>query len=108
MLLELLPCLHTTILPPHKRSDKQDGDAHHGIYGYIERTCSLNKRIWHLNKKHTIESNFSMASNDGCYLPLLIFFMITSTIVPSAIKSIATTSTTSAKQKPLTRVTIDA
>lgn len=62
-----------------------------------------------LKQKHTIESNFSMASMTDVIFLLLIFFMITSTIVvPSAIKVLLPKAQQQAQAKPLTRVTIDA
>ena len=62
-----------------------------------------------LKQKHTIESNFSMASMTDVIFLLLIFFMITSTIVvPSAIKVLLPQAQQQAQAKPLTRVTIDA
>ena len=62
-----------------------------------------------LKQRHTIESNFSMASMTDVIFLLLIFFMITSTIVvPSAIKVMLPQAQQQAQAKPLTRVTIDA
>ncbi len=62
-----------------------------------------------LKQKHTIESGFSMASMTDVIFLLLIFFMITSTIVvPSAIKVLLPKAQQQAQAKPLTRVTIDA
>ena len=62
-----------------------------------------------LKQKHTLESNFSMASMTDVIFLLLIFFMITSTIVvPSAIKVMLPKAQQQAQAKPLTRVTIDA
>ena len=62
-----------------------------------------------LKQKHTIESGFSMASMTDVIFLLLIFFMITSTIVvPSAIKVLLPQAQQQAQAKPLTRVTIDA
>jgi biopolymer transport protein ExbD len=62
-----------------------------------------------LKQKHTIESNFSMASMTDVIFLLLIFFMITSTIVvPSAIKVLLPKAQQQVQAKPLTRVTIDA
>lgn len=62
-----------------------------------------------LKQRHTIESNFSMASMTDVIFLLLIFFMITSTIVvPSAIKVLLPQAQQQAQAKPLTRVTIDA
>ena len=62
-----------------------------------------------LKQRHTIESNFSMASMTDVIFLLLIFFMITSTIVvPSAIKVLLSQAQQQAQAKPLTRVTIDA
>ena len=62
-----------------------------------------------LKQRHTIESNFSMASMTDVIFLLLIFFMITSTIiVPNAIKVLLPQAQQQAQAKPLTRVTIDA
>lgn len=62
-----------------------------------------------LKQKHTIESGFSMASMTDVIFLLLIFFMITSTIVvPNAIKVLLPQAQQQAQAKPLTRVTIDA
>ena len=62
-----------------------------------------------LKQKHTIESGFSMASMTDVIFLLLIFFMITSTIVvPSAIKVLLPKAQQQVQAKPLTRVTIDA
>ena len=62
-----------------------------------------------LKQKHTIESGFSMASMTDVIFLLLIFFMITSTIVvPNAIKVLLPQAQPQAQAKPLTRVTIDA
>ena len=62
-----------------------------------------------LKQRHTIESNFSMASMTDVIFLLLIFFMITSTIVvPSAIKVLLPKAQQQVQAKPLTRVTIDA
>ena len=62
-----------------------------------------------LKQKHTIDSNSSMASMTDVIFLLLIFFMITSTIVvPSAIKVMLPKAQQQAQAKPLTRVTIDA
>lgn len=62
-----------------------------------------------LKQRHTIESGFSMASMTDVIFLLLIFFMITSTIVvPSAIKVLLPKAQQQAQAKPLTRVTIDA
>lgn len=62
-----------------------------------------------LKQKHTIEAGFSMASMTDVIFLLLIFFMITSTIVvPSAIKVLLPKAQQQAQAKPLTRITIDA
>ena len=62
-----------------------------------------------LKQRHTIESSFSMASMTDVIFLLLIFFMITSTIiVPNAIKVLLPQAQQQAQAKPLTRVTIDA
>ena len=61
-----------------------------------------------LKQKHTIESGFSMASMTDVIFLLLIFFMITSTIVvPNAIQVLLPRSQQQAQAKPITRVTID-
>ncbi len=61
-----------------------------------------------LKQRFTIESNFSMASMTDVIFLLLIFFMITSTIVtPNAIQVALPRAQQQAQVKPLTRVTID-
>lgn len=61
-----------------------------------------------LKQRFKIEPNFSMASMTDVIFLLLIFFMITSTIVvPNAIKVLLPQSQQQAQAKPLTRVTID-
>lgn len=61
-----------------------------------------------LKQRYNIEPNFSMASMTDVIFLLLIFFMITSTIVvPSSIKVLLPKSSQQAQAKPLTRVTID-
>lgn len=62
-----------------------------------------------LKQRFTIETNFSMASMTDVIFLLLIFFMITSTIVvPNAIQVLLPRSQQQAQAKPITRVTIDA
>ncbi|MDD3788062.1 MAG: biopolymer transporter ExbD [Petrimonas sp.] len=61
-----------------------------------------------LKQRFKIEPNFSMASMTDVIFLLLIFFMITSTIVvPNSIKVLLPKSQQQAQAKPLTRVTID-
>ncbi|MEA4917903.1 biopolymer transporter ExbD [Proteiniphilum sp.] len=61
-----------------------------------------------LKQRFSIESNFSMASMTDMIFLLLIFFMITSTIVvPNAIQVLLPRSQQQAQAKPITRVTID-
>lgn len=61
-----------------------------------------------LKQRNKIESGFSMASMTDVIFLLLIFFMITSTIVvPNAIKVLLPKAQQQAQAKPLTRVTID-
>jgi biopolymer transport protein ExbD len=61
-----------------------------------------------LKQRFSIESNFSMASMTDVIFLLLIFFMITSTIVvPNAIQVLLPRSQQQAQAKPITRVTID-
>lgn len=61
-----------------------------------------------LKRRHKIEATFSMASMTDVIFLLLIFFMITSTIVfPNSIKVNLPQSNQQAAAKPLTRVTID-
>lgn len=61
-----------------------------------------------LKQRITVESNFSMASMTDIIFLLLIFFMITSTIVvPNSIKVLLPQSQQQAQAKPITRVTID-
>ena len=59
-----------------------------------------------LKRRTKVNESFSMASMTDVIFLLLIFFMVTSTVViPNAIK---VTLPQAQKQKPLTRVTIDA
>lgn len=61
-----------------------------------------------LKQRFNLEANFSMASMTDVIFLLLIFFMITSTIVvPNAIKVLLPQSQQQAQAKPITRVTID-
>lgn len=61
-----------------------------------------------LKQRNKIESGFSMASMTDVIFLLLIFFMITSTIVvPNAIKVLLPKAQQQAQAKPLTRITID-
>ena len=62
-----------------------------------------------LKRKKKINAEFSMASMTDMIFLLLIFFMITSTVVvPNAIKVVLPQSQQQTAAKPLTRVTIDA
>lgn len=61
-----------------------------------------------LKQRFTIETNFSMASMTDVIFLLLIFFMITSTlVVPNAIQVLLPRSQQQTQAKPITRVTID-
>ncbi|MDI9604152.1 MAG: biopolymer transporter ExbD [Bacteroidota bacterium] len=61
-----------------------------------------------LKQRYSIETNFSMASMTDVIFLLLIFFMITSTIVvPNAIQVLLPRSQQQVQVKPITRVTID-
>ena len=61
-----------------------------------------------LKQRYSIETNFSMASMTDVIFLLLIFFMITSTIVvPNAIQVLLPRSQQQVQIKPITRVTID-
>jgi biopolymer transport protein ExbD len=61
-----------------------------------------------LKKRKKISAEFSMASMTDMIFLLLIFFMITSTVVvPNAIKVVLPQSAQQTSAKPLTRVTID-
>src|SRR5690554_4678828 len=61
-----------------------------------------------LKQRFTIETNFSMASMTDVIFLLLIFFMITSTIVtPNAIQVALPRAQQQAQVKPITRVTND-
>ena len=61
-----------------------------------------------LKQRFTIESNFSMASMTDVIFLLLIFFMITSTVVtPNAIQVALPRAQQKAQVKPITRITID-
>ena len=61
-----------------------------------------------LKQRFNIESNFSLASMTDVIFLLLIFFMITSTIVvPNAIQVLLPRAQQQAQAKPITRVTID-
>lgn len=62
-----------------------------------------------LKRRTKVESSFSMASMTDVIFLLLIFFMVSSTIViPNAIKVTLPQSQKQTAAKPLTRVTIDA
>ena len=62
-----------------------------------------------IKRRHHINPNFSMASMTDVIFLLLIFFMVTSTVVfPNAIKVNLPQSSQQAAAKPLSRVTIDA
>jgi len=62
-----------------------------------------------LKRKSKVSVEFSMASMTDMIFLLLIFFMLTSTIVaPNAIKVLLPQSAQQTSAKPLTRVTIDA
>ena len=61
-----------------------------------------------LKKRNKANASFSMSSMTDLVFLLLIFFMITSTVVtPSAIKLLLPQSNSQATAKPLTRVYID-
>ena len=61
-----------------------------------------------LKRRHKIESNFSMASMTDVIFLLLIFFMVTSTIVfPNSIKVNLPQSKQPTAAKPVARITID-
>lgn len=61
-----------------------------------------------LKQRFNIEASFSMASMTDVIFLLLIFFMITSTIVvPNSIKVLLPKSQQQAQAKPITRLTID-
>ena len=62
-----------------------------------------------LKRKFKVSVEFSMASMTDMIFLLLIFFMITSTVVvPNAIKVLLPQSTKQTSAKPLTRVTVTA
>ncbi|MBO7318266.1 MAG: biopolymer transporter ExbD [Bacteroidales bacterium] len=62
-----------------------------------------------IKRRHRVNPNFSMASMTDVIFLLLIFFMVTSTVVfPNAIKVNLPQSSQQAAAKPLSRVTIDA
>ena len=62
-----------------------------------------------LKKRNKVNPAFSMSSMTDLVFLLLIFFMITSTVVtPSAIKLVLPKSSSQAAAKPITRVFIDA
>ncbi|GHT54930.1 biopolymer transporter ExbD [Bacteroidia bacterium] len=62
-----------------------------------------------LKRRRRITAEFSMASMTDMIFLLLIFFMLTSTVViPNAIKVVLPQSAQQTSAKPLTRVTIDA
>lgn len=62
-----------------------------------------------IKRRHRINASFSMASMTDVIFLLLIFFMVTSTVVfPNAIKVNLPQSKQQAAAKPLSRVTIDA
>ncbi len=62
-----------------------------------------------LKRRNKVDPNFSMSSMTDIIFLLLIFFMITSTVVhPNAIKILLPQSKKQTSAKPLARVTIDA
>lgn len=62
-----------------------------------------------LKRRNKVDPSFSMASMTDVIFLLLIFFMVTSTVVfPNAIKVLLPQSKQQTSAKPLTRVTIDA
>lgn len=62
-----------------------------------------------IKRRNKVNAEFSMASMTDVIFLLLIFFMITSTlVVPNAIKVTLPQSAQQTNAKPLTRVTIDA
>lgn len=61
-----------------------------------------------IKRRNKVTAEFSMASMTDVIFLLLIFFMITSTVViPNAIKVVLPQSAQQTSAKPLTRVTID-
>lgn len=61
-----------------------------------------------LKRRNRVSPNFSMASMTDVIFLLLIFFMITSTVVsPNAIKVLLPQGKQQTSAKPLTRVVID-
>lgn len=61
-----------------------------------------------LKRRNRITATFSMASMTDVIFLLLIFFMVTSTVVfPNAIKVLLPKSSQQTSAKPLTRLTID-
>jgi biopolymer transport protein ExbD len=61
-----------------------------------------------LKRRNKAEATFSMSSMTDIIFLLLIFFMLTSSVVhPNAIKLMLPQSSTQTSAKPLTRVTID-
>ena len=61
-----------------------------------------------LKRRHRIETSFSMSSMTDIIFLLLIFFMVTSTVVFSnAIKVLLPQSKKQTSASPLTRITID-
>lgn len=61
-----------------------------------------------LKKQNKIDANFSMASMTDIIFLLLLFFMITSTVVhPNSVKILLPESNQQTSAKPLTRVIID-
>ncbi|MDD3160495.1 MAG: biopolymer transporter ExbD [Bacteroidales bacterium] len=62
-----------------------------------------------IKRRNKINPNFSMSSMTDIIFLLLIFFMITSTVVnPNAIKILLPQGKSQTNAKPLTRLTIDA
>lgn len=61
-----------------------------------------------IKRRNRVSASFSMSSMTNLVFLLLIFFMITSTVVtPSAIKLLLPKSSSQAAAKPITRVFID-
>ena len=62
-----------------------------------------------INRRSKVEAGFNMSSMTDLVFLLLIFFMITSTVVhPNAIKVLLPQARKQTSAKPITRVTIDA
>lgn len=78
-------------------------------YNHKSQIINHNSKVMALKRRTKVNESFSMASMTDVIFLLLIFFMVTSTVViPNAIKVTLPQAQKQTAAKPLTRVTIDA